>query len=150
MVPSKIMICTDFSENAVKARLVAIEYAKKFQAELVILHVINSHFFGYPSYLQTIPIEFSTLQKSVEEGVRQELELLTTDCRRDVDNTSGFVRIGIPDQEIVTFAQENDVSMIVIGTHGETGIRKLMMGSTAENVIRSATCPVLTVRSKEA
>jgi nucleotide-binding universal stress UspA family protein len=148
MVPKKILVCADFSENSTPARLLAIEYAKVFNAELVILHVVNSRLVGYPTFADRLPVEMALVQKNIEEGVNEELELLANDCRRDVMEVSAYSRAGAPAEEIVRFADEQGIHLIVMGTHGWTGVKHLILGSTAENVVRSANCPVLTVRSQ--
>ncbi len=148
MIPKRILVCTDFSENSTAARLLAIEYAKEFRAELFILHVVNSRLVGYPTFADRVPVEVALVQKNIEEGVLEELELLANDCKRDVMEVSAYSRAGAPSEEIVRFANEKDADLIVMGTHGWTGVRHLILGSTAENVVRTANCPVLTVRSE--
>jgi universal stress protein A len=148
MVPKKIVVCTDFSENSTAARLLAIDYAKEFRATLLILHVVNSRLLGYPTFADRVPVEMALVQKNIEEGVQEELELLANDCRRDVMEVSSHSRAGAPAEEIVRFADEHTADLIIMGTHGWTGVRHLILGSTAENVVRSAHCPVLTVRSE--
>ncbi|MBI5251694.1 MAG: universal stress protein [Desulfomonile tiedjei] len=150
MIPSKILVCTDFSENSVRARILAIEYARVFKAELILLHVVNSRLLGYPTFADRIPLDMALVQQNIEEGVTEELELLANDCRRDLADVRGYSRSGAPAEEIVRFADEESVGLIVMGTHGWTGVKHLILGSTAENVVRTANCPVLTVRAKSA
>jgi universal stress protein A len=144
----KILVCTDFSENSVPARVLAIEFAKTFKAELILLHVVNSRLLGYPTFADRIPTDMALIQQNIEEGVTEELELLANDCKRDVPDVFAYSRSGAPAEEIVRFADEESVDLIVMGTHGWTGVRHLILGSTAENVVRTANCPVLTVRAK--
>ncbi len=87
------------------------------------------------------------LKTNIEEGVEEELELLANDCRLELKGVDAQYRSGAPAEEIVRFADENSADLIVMGTHGWTGLRHLVMGSTAENVVRTANCPVLTVKS---
>jgi universal stress protein A len=148
MLPKKMLVCTDFSENSTAARLLAIDYAKVFRAELLILHVVNSRLMGYPTFADRVPVEMALVQKNIEEGVREELELLANDCRRDVMQVTVHSRAGAPAEEIVRFADDNEANLIIMGTHGWTGVRHMILGSTAENVVRTAHCPVLTVRSE--
>lgn len=150
MIPKKILVCTDFSENSVRARISAIEYARTFGAELLILHVVNSRLMGYPSLADRVPVETALIQDNIREAVDEELELIANDCRREVEDVTVYSRAGSPAEEIVRLAEEEAVGLIVMGTHGWTGFRHLIVGSTAENVVRTASCPVLTVRSVEA
>jgi len=149
MIPKKILVCTDFSENSVHARVCAIAYARAFEAELLILHVVNSRLLGYPSLSDRVPVETALIQDNIREAVDEELELIANDCRREVEHVSVYSRTGSPADEIVRLAEEESVGLIVMGTHGWTGFRHLIVGSTAENVVRTASCPVLTVRSAE-
>jgi nucleotide-binding universal stress UspA family protein len=147
MIPKRILFSTDFSDNSLPARHLAIEYAEKFGADLLILHVINSSQLGYPSLDEGVPIDIRTALDTIQESVDKALDLIAAECRKNVATVDCFSRIGNPPYEIVRFADENGVGLIVMGTHGLTGIKHLIMGSTAENVVRSAGCPVLTVRS---
>ncbi len=147
MIPKKILFCTDFSENSVPAKMCATEYAKAFKSELLILHVVNSRLFGYPRLEEKIPMDMSLIRKNIEEGVSQELDLIAKDCQRKVKRVKVFFRTGAPAEEIARAVDEEAIDLIVMGTHGATGLRHFILGSTAENVVRTANCPVLTVRS---
>jgi nucleotide-binding universal stress UspA family protein len=147
MIPKKILMCTDFSENSTAARLLTLEYAKAFDAEVVILHVVNSRMFGYP-ILEQIPVEVSTVRRTIQDGANQELEVLVNDARLSIEKVSGRSLVGAPPEEIVRFAEEEGVDLIIMGAHGWTGVRRLILGSVAENVLRKSPCPVLTVRSE--
>jgi universal stress protein A len=147
MVPKKILVCVDFSENSVLARICSIEYAKAFGAELTVLHVVNSRFLGYPGFAASAASEMAVVEEHIRRGVEEELELIANDCKREIDHVTIYSRTGSPAEEIVSFANEESMELIVMGTHGWTGTRHLILGSTAENVVRTANCPVLTVRS---
>jgi nucleotide-binding universal stress UspA family protein len=148
MIPKKILLCTDFSENSVPARILAVEYAKAFGAELAVLHVINSRLVGYPDFASRFPEEFTAVMDHIHDGVREELELIGNDCKHEIEKVKVYSRTGSPADEIVQFSKEQSADLIVMGTHGWTGARHLIVGSTAENVVRHAECPVLTVRSR--
>ena len=148
MIPKKILVCTDFSENSLPARQCAVEWAKAFGAELAILHVVNSRFFGYPTFADRVPVEMALIQKNIEEGVLEELESIADECWKDLSTVQSHSRTGSPAEEIIRFADEESVDLIIMGTHGGTGVRHLILGSTAENVVRTANCPLLSVRPK--
>lgn len=148
MIPKKILVCTDFSDNSLAARQCATEWAQAFGAGLAILHVVNSRFFGYPAFTDRVPVEMALIQKNIEEGVEEELESIANECRKDLLNVQAHSRAGSPAEEIIRFAEEESVDLIIMGTHGWTGVNHLILGSTAENVVRRANCPVLSVRSK--
>jgi nucleotide-binding universal stress UspA family protein len=147
MTPRKILFCTDFSENSLPARRVAVEYSQVFGAELSILHVINSSQLGYPSLEDGAPMDIRSALEAIQESADKALDLIASECRKFLESVTAHVRIGRPANEIVRFALESSVELIVMGTHGFTGIKHLILGSTAEHVVRTADCPVLTVRS---
>ena len=146
MIPKKILFCTDFSENSRPALEYALDYAKTFGAELLILHIINSSQIGYPSLEEGVPVDVRSALDSIQQSVSKALDLIAKECS-GVTTVSAHSRVGSPAFEIVRFADENSAGLIVMGTHGWTGFKHLIMGSTAENVVRTADCPVLTVRS---
>jgi universal stress protein A len=147
MIPQKILLCTDFSENSVAAREHAIDYAVAFGASLSILHVVNSSRLGFPAFEVGVPFDLQEVLKGIEESVKKAFEIMVHECGSSVRDVKTYSRIGVPANEIVRFAQEESVDLIVMGTHGWTGFRHLILGSTAENVVRTATCPILTVKS---
>jgi universal stress protein A len=146
MMPKKILFCTDFSENSRPALEYALDYAKTFGAELMILHIINSSQIGYPSLEEGVPVDIRSALDSIQHSVSKALDLISKECS-GVTAVSTHSRVGSPAYEIVRFADEASAGLIVMGTHGWTGFKHLIMGSTAENVVRTADCPVLTVRS---
>jgi nucleotide-binding universal stress UspA family protein len=147
MIPTQILFCTDFSDNSGPAQQLSMEYAQAFNAELLVLHVINSGQFGYPSLEEGVPRDIWTALEHIQSSVDKALAIIAEDCQRNVPRVSTHTRIGTPAYEIVRFADEQGAGLIVLGTHGWTGIKKLIMGSTAENVVRTATSPVMTVKA---
>lgn len=147
MLPKKILACTDFSENSIPARQYAIELAKAFDAELYIFHVVNSRLLGYPGFAASALGETTIMiEEQIREGVREELGNIADECKAQWEKIYVFSQTGSPAEEIVSFSREKCIDLIVMGTHGWTGARHLLLGSTAENVLRTADCPVLTVR----
>ncbi len=147
MIPKKVLFCTDFSEFSRHAGRVATEYAAAFGAELMLLHVIDSPKIGYPSMEQPIPGEIRESLDKIRGSADKALRLLAEESGKEVDRVETHCRVGVPSKEIVRFAQKHSVELIVMGTHGLSGFRHLIMGSTAESVTRAAECPVLTVKS---
>lgn len=147
MAPKKILFCTDFSDNSVPARTYAIDFASAFNAELLILHVINSSQLGYSTPGEGVPLDVRAMLERIQQSAEKALELIAAECRKGVPSCRTYSFIGNPIAEILRFAEEQAVELIVMGTHGWTGFKHLIMGSTATSVVRSANCPVLTVRS---
>jgi universal stress protein A len=135
----KILVPIDFSDCSKKALAYAIPFAKQFGAELTLLHVVEP----YPAVPEMAPYDVET----VEEG-RLELEELKKSLGGAVRFTT-LVRLGAPPTEITSAARELDADLIVISTHGRKGLSRVFLGSTAEKVVRSASCPVLIVRESE-
>ncbi|MDD3472467.1 MAG: universal stress protein [Syntrophaceae bacterium] len=149
MIPKSILFCTDFSENSAAARECAIDYAKAFDAKLLVLHVVNSSRLGYPAFEAGVPFDLQGVLLNIQEEVRKAFEDVEEELKPEIQNLSTHSRVGVPSAEIIKFAEDNAIDLIVMGTHGWTGIRHLILGSTAENVVRTAKCPVLTVKSSE-
>ncbi|MCA1961775.1 MAG: universal stress protein [Desulfomonile sp.] len=148
-MPRRILLCTDFSENSQPAGRMASICARAFGSNLLVLHVINSKRIGFSSPEGEVPVDIKRLLDNIRESCDQALQLVADQFREEGHNVTAHCVTGVPSSEIVRFARENAVDLIVMGTHGWTGIKHLIMGSTAENVLRSSACPVLTVRPKQ-
>ena len=140
----KILTAIDFSENSEHAFEYAMTLAKQFQAELTILHVINEPVDLRGFYVPHI--SFEQLEKEIEEGAQKMMEQFCQTRMGDFTNYQTAIVTGIPNEEIIRKAADTGASLIVLGTHGRTGLDHIIFGSTAERVVRSAACPVLTIR----
>lgn len=141
---TKILVATDFSDCSVEACAYALTLARKFDASLQIVHVINEPVDLRGFYVPHI--SFDQLEKEIADGA---VSMLDSFCKENLSDFSNFTTTivsGVPYEEITRTAQEQDASLIVIGTHGRSGLDHLIFGSTAERVVRSAPCPVLTIR----
>ena len=140
----KILFATDFSESSEHAFEYAYTLASKFDSRLILLHVINEPVDLRGFYVPHV--SFENLEKEIEEGSRQ---MMAKFCETHIAGFSDFETVivtGIPFEEILKHAEKNQVSFIVLGTQGRSGIDHLLFGSTAERVVRKALCPVVTVR----
>ena len=141
-----ILFPTDFSEPAREAQQYATSLAEHFNAELHVLHVL-------PPVIPVADETFSWVgpenetQKHVEEVDRQLAKEFDWEWseKHEIDRT---VVVGFAFDEIVNYAKEHDIDLIVIGTHGYTGLYHLLIGSMAEKIVRFANRPVLTVHSQ--
>ena len=140
----KILTAIDFSESSDFAFDYALTLARQFQAELTVMHVINEPVDLRGFYVPHI--SFEQLEKEIEEGAEKMMEKFCQTKMGDFTRYTTAVVAGIPYEEILRKAEETGASLIVLGTHGRTGIDHLIFGSTAERVVRSAACPVLTIR----
>lgn len=141
----KILLPTDFSPCADAALHQAVTIAERFQGAVTMLHVVTVH----ESDTGKIESVFSKNSKSYDHIMTSAEELLHT--KEGMIKTPVLIekvlRRGIsPTSEIIGYADEQEPDLIVMGTHGRTGIRRLIMGSVAEKIIRLSDCPVMTVR----
>ncbi len=140
----KILTAIDFSENSELAFDYAVTMATQFNSELTIMHVINEPVDLRGFYVPHI--SFEQLEKEIEEGAAKMMETFCSTKLGGFSNYKSVIVSGIPYEEITRKAVEIDASMIILGTHGRTGLDHLLFGSTAERVVRSASCPVMTIR----
>jgi len=148
MLPVKRILCpTDFSEPSLAALDVACELAQHFDAELLVFHVLPSTL-PIPTDLVVVPATgfYPSDHERCEESLRQVRNLIKHRVPNEVSGVAK-VKVGFAPDEIVGAADESDVQMIVMGTHGTTGWRHLAFGSVTEKVVRAAHIPVLTVHS---
>jgi len=143
----QILVPIDFSDCSRKALRYAVPVAERFGAQILLLYVIETNVL--PAELGFMPSEMKraridSAEKALEELAQRTEQALGTHFVRQTT-----VRNGIPWQEITAAAQALDVDLIVLSTHGYTGIKHILMGSTAERVVQHAPCPVLVVRERE-
>ena len=141
---TRILTAIDFSESSECAFDYALTLATQFNAELTIIHVINEPVDLRGFYVPHI--SFEQLEKEIEESAVTMMETFCSSKLGSFVNYKSEIVTGIPYDEITSAAARIDASLIVMGTHGRTGLDHLLFGSTAERVVRSASCPVLTVR----
>ncbi|MBI5251122.1 MAG: universal stress protein [Desulfomonile tiedjei] len=144
MTPNKILYCSDFSDNCRRAGRIALSYATTFGADLLVVNVINIRFLQHPALIG-LPV-YGEAVDSVEKRAHEELQEIGERFKRQMPSVQTFSRKGIPGEEIVKLAEEQSVDLVIMGTHGRTGLSHLLLGSTAEYVVRMANCPVLTVK----
>jgi universal stress protein A len=142
--PKRILVPLDFTEPSMRALAYAKTLGETFSASLELLHIVPNPYVADPSGLYTpLPQEFLD---DFEREARMRLEGALTHEERKTFSVRNIVKIGDPLLEIVEYARRAPVDLIVMGTHGRTGVSHLFLGSVAERVVRTAPCPVLTVR----
>lgn len=140
---NKILIANDASEKTREAVGEAIRLSKNTGAELHSLFVINTTTF------ESIPeTGVWTKTKSIlrKEGKEANQEIIDK-CKKEGIDYKTEVKEGVPDKEIINYANQNDVDLIVMGTSKKKGVDKFLLGSVAEKVLRSSDIPVLVVRA---
>lgn len=139
-----ILFAVDFSESSDHAFSYAYEMAQKFSSRLVIIHVINEPVDLRGFYVPHI--SFDNLEKEIAEGAEKMMDRFCADKLQNFANYEKSVVSGIPYEEIVRKAEAVKADLVVMGTHGRKGLDHMLFGSTAERVVRTAHCPVMTVR----
>lgn len=141
---TRILLPTDFSELSSHATRYACALADQFGAELHVLHVYERMLIPESSVGVDWALVLAEAKQSAEKQMTNVLDATWGDGHAVV---KAFIE-GAPFVEIVRYAREHDIDLIVLGTHGRTGLAHMLLGSVAEKVVRKASCPVLTVRPK--
>ncbi len=144
----RILIPTDFSKFSQVALNYASAFAEKFAAELYLLHVIQDLSVFIPDMITVAPPPVPTVEQ-MTKAVQEAFDRLIKDNRLERFQIHRDVREGTPFYEIVRYAKEQNIDLIIMGTHGHTGLTHMLLGSVTEKVVRKAPCPVLTVRHPE-
>ncbi|MBK7951819.1 MAG: universal stress protein [Deltaproteobacteria bacterium] len=143
----RIVAAYDFSPNALHALAVAETLATKLGAELHVVHVVPEPRLAYPT-IELGSFAPPLIPESVRKEALETLDEETAHLRRGVHRVRTHVLEGSAvDVALADFIREIGADLLVMGTHGRTGLAHLLMGSVAERTLRRATCPVLTVRS---
>jgi nucleotide-binding universal stress UspA family protein len=139
-----VLVPTDFSAGAQTALDHATALAKSFHAKIIVLHVIETFTYTMTESRQLVNV-YALVKKAVEPALDQTVR----DLQKEHVAASRALVQGRADQEIVAQAKESGADLIVMGTHGRRGVSHAFMGSVAERVVRTAPCPVLTVRTPD-
>jgi nucleotide-binding universal stress UspA family protein len=143
----RILFPTDFSDTAAVAMEYACELTSAFGATLHVIHVLeNTNPTGGWTAGERYTPPPATLTEGMEHEVQRELQTMLAKRQPSPKKSVLAVKTGSPLVEIVRYANEQHIDLIVMGTHGHGPIAHMLLGSVADNVIRRAPCPVLTVR----
>ena len=144
--PKSILVPTDFSDYSDKALQNAIDIAKQFKGRIYLLHVVGIVIQCTVDYC----LAPQTVNQVENESVATAKKMLTDQLAKFPDSKLveiiADIRKGTPYEEILRDQQEKKIDLIVIASHGKTGVLSHLIGSVAEKVVRSAKCPVLLVR----
>jgi nucleotide-binding universal stress UspA family protein len=144
----RILVPTDFSKFSQHALMYAAAFAEKFGAELYLLHVVQDLALFIPDMVTVSPpLAPSVDQLTAAAGTA--FDRLLKENPLPGITVHREVRQGTPFYEIIRYAREIDVDLIIMGTHGHSGLAHVLLGSVSEKVVRKAPCPVLTVRHPE-
>ena len=145
----KVLFCTDFSENADYAFNFAYGVAKRDEGFLYIMHVVpeNPHQAYVEGFITAVDSE--KIQQAIEENLGNDFREHYVNKIENGVKYETVIKSGREDEEIVEFAREEKVDIIVMGTHGKTGIEHVFFGSVAERVIRHSPYPVFIIPCKK-
>lgn len=137
----RILVPTDFSRHSLKALDYAIDFARSHDAELLLVSVVE------PIRNTRLIPDVSELLENRRAEAAERLAALEKRTQQRYRNCRAEVHFGVPYEVITEVAKKSDADLIIIATHGHTGLYHLFLGSVAERVVRIAECPVLTVRA---
>ncbi len=139
-----ILFPTDFSEGSAQALQFAVDLAKRYGAKLYVVNVIYDVVKATGWYVPHVSLD--KMYDDIREGAKKELERFGVEELSGMKDLERTILTGVPHEEIINFAKNNKIDLIVMGTHGRRGVDRILFGSTAAQVVRFAPCPVLTVR----
>lgn len=144
MIFKRILVATDFSACADAALGAATSLARTMGSALTIVHV-QSPLPAY-AFAEGAAPDLARLEDEQRRWAEDRLERQAETARASGVSVSTALRVGMPADEVVQAARDTGTDLIVVGTHGRTGLNRLLIGSVAERIVRTAPCPVLTMR----
>lgn len=145
---NKIICPVDFSRISLEALDLAVELAQSCGGTIVIVHVLEPII--APTDFTFGPLTMTDVEDKLADRASESIKEIIPKLGISSERTEIKVARGIASQEIVKIAEETGADLIVMGTHGYTGVTHALLGSTAERVVRRAPCPVLTMKGKAA
>ncbi|MBN2105188.1 universal stress protein [bacterium] len=155
MFPLKKILCPlDFSDYSVKALKISMEMAEKFKATVIMCHIVTDipgigTTYGMVHY-NTPWLNLKAFMQEMEKASYDSMDQLIEKYNNKNVSLKKKVAAGMPADEIIKLAEEEQTDLIVLTTHGRTGLKRIFLGSVAEGVIRHASCPVLSIRINKA
>ncbi|MDH7603322.1 MAG: universal stress protein [Melioribacter sp.] len=140
----KILVPIDFSDYSKNALKYAVQFAKHFNSSMYLIYVIEPII--YPADFSMGQVAIPSMDTNIQSRAEEELNNLAKNYVDPSIKVEIIIKTGKPFVEINETAKEKDIDLIIIATHGHTGVEHLLFGSTAEKVVRKAPCPVLTLR----
>jgi universal stress protein A len=144
---TRIVVPIDFSEYSKQAFRYAIDFAQTFGAEMILVYVVEPVI--YPADFSFGQVALPSLERELHDRSLEQLNLLIETEIPEGISARCVIRSGKPFVEIIQVAKEEQADLIIIATHGHSGIEHVLFGSTAEKVVRKSSCPVLSLRSPD-
>jgi nucleotide-binding universal stress UspA family protein len=145
----RILIPVDFSEPSLKALDYAVGLARRRRPEphLIVLHVVEPVYYPAVGEMYGVGLDLGSVYDEIEQAAREQVTRLATSLRQRGAAARGLICLGTAAHAIVETATKLKADLIVLSTHGRTGLSHAVMGSVAERVVRTAPCAVVTVRA---
>lgn len=146
----RVLFCTDFSKNSDHAFSYAFGISRRDGSALYIMHVM-AYPNNYPHYIEGYlsSEEWAKVEESARKAIDKNFEDMYLSKIKDKSRVSTVTRSGREDEEVIEFVKKEDIDIVVVGTHGRTGIKHAFVGSVAEKIIRQSPVPVLVVPGKK-
>ncbi|MCK9209537.1 MAG: universal stress protein [Ignavibacteriaceae bacterium] len=141
---SKILVPIDFSDFSKSALKYAVTFAQQYHSKLILIYVMEPVI--YPPDFSMGQITLPTVNFEMDKRAKEELDKLAESEISSLVQVQTVIKTGKPFVEIIDTAKEEDADLIIISTHGHSGVEHILFGSTADKVVRKAPCPVLTLR----
>ena len=142
------MHATDFSRASTAALQRAVTMAKADRAQLIVVHVMTPPSLALPGDGYISPSLYEDLEASARAEAQKRLNAIVAGARKAGARAAGLLLEGMPHERVTRAARARKADLLVIGTHGRTGLAKFFLGSVATRLVASAPCPVLTVRGR--
>ncbi len=141
-----VLFPTDFSKFSDVALSHAVYICRQCDARLVVLHVLEDILLPDPVEYMGVYETVTAIQAQMEEDAKKKLAAFDKDPRLEGISITTDLQQGKPFVQIVSYTREHNIDLIVMGSHGASGLNHVLFGSTADKVVRKAMCPVLTVK----
>jgi nucleotide-binding universal stress UspA family protein len=138
----RVLVPVDFTETSDRALEYALELARKFEAKITVMHAYQIPVYGFPDATYITAAEVAT---QISNAAQARLDAILEAHKTSGVETTAILRDGVAWEEINRIAGEVKADLIIIGTHGRRGLARALLGSVAENVIRTSTVPVLVI-----
>ena len=142
-----VVVATDFSETAEEALTAALEIVKGNGRRVELVNVVLDPL-HQPWMIEPAGVDFEALQRAWIDAATRDMQALVKRRQLDPASVGTHIVVGQPDTEVVRFAQEHAADLIVMGTHGYGAVKRLLLGSVTDRVVRQAHCPVLVVPAR--
>ena len=140
-----ILVATDFGESSMQAMQCAVELAQKLGAKLTLAHICDFPSYGYMGAV-ALPLD---LGQQIEKAAAARMTATIASIKARCPNTTSIVKMGLVDQDLLQLVEELRPDLVLTGTHGRRGLRRAVLGSVAEKLVRRSPVPVLTVHGTE-